>query len=253
MYPNGFGQIIYKGNLINAQSEAFSLNTNISFDIKVNSNCVAGQGWIISNYNNILVPSQWHHLASTFDGDTIKNYFDGNFISSNIYEGLIDSCSNSNLRFGYNHNLNNNGNPFNGKIDDIAIWNRALTPQEITQLYNQGICKTSITVTDTLLIHTGITSYNPVAYQNTLKVWPNPGNQDITIDAGNLALMQGWKIRISNAQGVQIYPSGSQSGLINQQQQTLDMSGWGGNGLYFLYLIDPQNNIQEVKKIVLAP
>jgi len=62
--------------------------------------------------------------------------------------------------------------------------------------------------------------------------------------------MQGWKIRVSNAQGVQIYPSGSQSGLINQQQQTPDMSGCG---LYFLYLIDPQNNIQEVKKIVLAP
>jgi hypothetical protein len=31
------------------------------------------------------------------------------------------------------------------------------------------------------------------------------------------------------------------------------MSVRGGNGLYFLYLNDPQNNIQEVKKIVLAP
>jgi hypothetical protein len=66
-------------------------------------------------------------------------------------------------------------------------------------------------------------------------------------------MMQGWKIRVSNAQGVQIYPSGNQTGLIIQQQQVLDMSNWGGNGLYFLYLIDPQNNIQEVKKIVLAP
>jgi hypothetical protein len=40
---------------------------------------------------------------------------------------------------------------------------------------------------------------------------------------------------------------------VNQQQQVLDMSSRGGNGLYFLYLIDPQKNIQEVKKIVLAP
>ena len=120
-------------------------------------------------------------------------------------------------------------------------------------MYNQGICQTSITVTDTLLIHTGITAYSPVAYGNTVKVWPNPGNTAITLDAGNLALMQGWKIRISNAQGAQIYPATGQSGLISQQQQTLSMSGWGGNGLYFLYLIDPQNNIQEVKKIVLAP
>ncbi len=138
---------------------------------------------------------------------------------------------------------------FKGSLDDIAIWNRALTPQEITQLYNQGICQTSITVTDTLLIHTGITSYNPVAYGNTLKVWPNPGNTAITLDAGNLALMQGWKIRISNSLGQEVYPAT----LISQQQQVLSMSTWGGNGLYLLHLINPQGHITEVKKIVLAP
>jgi hypothetical protein len=136
-----------------------------------------------------------------------------------------------------------------GSLDDIAIWNRALSQNEITQLYNQGVCQTSITVTDTLLIHTSITSYNPVAYQNTLKVWPNPGNQDITLDAGNLSLMQGWKIKISNSLGQEVYPAT----LINQQQQVLDMSTWGGNGLYLLHLINPQGHITEVKKIVLAP
>ena len=138
---------------------------------------------------------------------------------------------------------------FTGSLDDIAIWNRALTQQEIQQVYNQGICQTSITVTDTLLIHTGITSYNPVAYGNTLKVWPNPGNTAITLDAGNLALMQGWKIRISNSLGQEVYPAT----LINQQQQVLSMSTWGGNGLYLLHLINPQGHITEVKKIVLAP
>jgi hypothetical protein len=137
----------------------------------------------------------------------------------------------------------------NGSLDDIAMWNRALAPQEITQLYNQGICKTSITVTDTLLIHTGITSFNPVAYGNTLKVWPNPGNTAITLDAGNLPLMQGWKIRISNSLGQEVYPAT----LISQQQQVLSMSTWGGNGLYLLHLVNPQGHITEVKKIVLAP
>jgi hypothetical protein len=81
-----------------------------------------------------------------------------------------------------------------------------------------------------------------VAYQNTLKVWPNPGNQDITLDAGNLSLMQGWKIKISNSLGQEVYPTT----LISQQQQVLDMSTWGGNGLYFLHLINPQGHITEV-------
>jgi hypothetical protein len=191
-----------------------------------------------------------YNVVATHNGASAKIYINGVLNSETTISGQTPANSNP-LRFGADSFLS--GAFFKGSLDDIAIWNRALTPQEITQLYNQGICQTSITVTDTLLIHTGITSYNPVAYGNTLKVWPNPGNTAITLDAGNLALMQGWKIRISNAQGAQIYPATGQTGLISQQQQTLNMSGWGGNGLYFLYLIDPQNNIQEVKKIVLAP
>jgi hypothetical protein len=88
-----------------------------------------------------------------------------------------------------------------------------------------------------------------VAYGNTLKVWPNPGNTAITLDAGNLSSMQGWKIRISNSLGQEVYPAT----LISQQQQVLSMSTWGGNGLYLLHLINPQGHITEVKKIVLAP
>jgi hypothetical protein len=138
---------------------------------------------------------------------------------------------------------------FLGSLDDIAIWNRALSQNEITQLFNQGVCQTSITVTDTLLIHTGITSYNPVAYQNTLKVWPNPGNQDITLDAGNLSLMQGWKYKVANGLGQIVKPETA----INQQQTLIDLTTWGGSGIYYLHLINPQGIAVEIKKIVLAP
>jgi len=140
-----------------------------------------------------------------------------------------------------------------GMIDDFGVWNRILSQSEITQLYYQNICRQIITVTDTLLIHTTITSWNPVTYANTVKVWPNPaeGATAITIDAGNLALMQGWKFRVTNIQGQAVPNLGDV--MFNQQQQTLDFSNWGGYGTYFLYLLDAQNNIQEVKKIVLAP
>jgi hypothetical protein len=221
-----------------------------NFTGSTNANSISGNQVVGTDIQN---DSIWKHLVYTHDSSSGGYlYVNGVQIASQSTTG--DICPSTNpLLFGAD---NNNGNIYRflkGQLDDIAIWNRALTPQEIQQVYNQGICQTSITVTDTLLIHTGITSYNPVAYQNTVKVWPNPGNTAITLDAGNLALMQGWKIRISNAQGAQIYPATGQSGLISQQQQTLNMSDWGGNGLYFLYLIDPQNNIQEVKKIVLAP
>jgi hypothetical protein len=195
------------------------------------------------SFSDFFVDS-WQHAVISFDGTKAHSYLNG------IYRGFKDLNLNTSQSIDLIVGARVGASTFYlGSLDDIAIWNRALTPQEIQQVYNQGICQTSITVTDTLLIHTGITAYNPVAYGNTLKVWPNPGNTAITLDAGNLALMQGWKIRISNSLGQEVYPAT----LISQQQQVLSMSTWGGNGLYLLHLINPQGHITEVKKIVLAP
>ena len=57
--------------------------------------------------------------------------------------GLIDSCSGGGLRFGYNHNLysTSSGDSFDGLIDDIGVWNRALDQNEINQLYScSAVC-----------------------------------------------------------------------------------------------------------------
>ncbi len=242
----GFYDLITKDGQGNPNTRQWTLQTNNKLP---RFGAFSNNGEFTLDGQDTLVSQKWVHLVGVYSLTEVKIFQNGIQVGSLPMTGILAQGLEP-LRFGGNVVQSNY---FDGSLDDIAIWNRALTPQEIQQVYNQGICQTSITVTDTLLIHTGITSYNPVAYQNTLKVWPNPGNTAITLDAGNLALMQGWKIRISNAQGAQIYPATGQSGLISQQQQTLSMSDWGGNGLYFLYLIDPQNNIQEVKKIVLAP
>jgi hypothetical protein len=230
-------------NFIETSSQFCSINqSNGSIDFAQNFNT---QNYFVNSgtFNPLGV---WHNivLSSKTNTNTISLYIDGILKGSTSTMGPMTPI----VSYLLGKRPNNTGF-FSGSLDDIAIWNRALTPQEITQLYNQGICQTSITVTDTLLIHTGLTSYNPVAYGNTLKVWPNPGNTAITLDAGNLALMQGWKIRISNSLGQEVYPAT----LISQQQQVLSMSTWGGNGLYLLHLINPQGHITEVKKIVLAP
>jgi hypothetical protein len=38
---------------------------------------------------------------------------------------------------------------------------------------------------------------------------------------------------------------------VNQQQFYIDITTWGGNGLYFVRIIDPQGNTVDIKKIVL--
>ncbi len=135
---------------------------------------------------------------------------------------------------------------FDGKLDDIGIWNRALTQQEITDLYNGNICYQTITVTDTLLINTGITGFNPVTYENTIKIWPNPTNDHITIDAGDLNIMNGYSVRIVNALGQQMFQS-----ALTQQQFYLDLSTWTGAGIYYVNIINPQGVTVDIRKIVI--
>ena len=105
---------------------------------------------------------------------------------------------------------------------------------------------TLIAVTDTLIIDAVLTGMTPPNNENIIKVYPNPAKTHIYIDNGNYALMNGYKVVIENTLGQQVFFS-----LINQQQFYIDLSTWTGSGIYFVQLIDPQNNTIENRKIVI--
>jgi hypothetical protein len=105
---------------------------------------------------------------------------------------------------------------------------------------------TFITVTDTLIINSIITALNPPDNSNTIKVFPNPTNDHITIDYGNFSLMNGYQLLIENSLGQQVFQTD-----ITQQSDYLNLSTWEGNGLYFVHIIDPQGNTIDIRKIVL--
>ena len=191
-------------------------------------------------YNN----NQWHHFVYTFSSGNANIYLDGVLLSSQTNSGSVVANSTTNLIFGYGLPLNNFF--YNGRLDDIGIWNRALTQQEVKNLYDGNICYQYITVRDTLLINMSITGFNPVTYNNTIKIFPNPANNYITIDYGNFASLNGYQLKIINSLSQQVFQTN-----ITQQSNYLNLTSWGGNGLYFVQIIDPQGNIIDIRKIVL--
>ncbi|MBN2175738.1 MAG: T9SS type A sorting domain-containing protein [Bacteroidales bacterium] len=87
----------------------------------------------------VLPPlDQWCHLALTYNYSVIPDdswchiYIDGAAVDSfAVYQPLVPSdCP---MEIGSFNNLNTN--TVDGVMDDIAIWNRALTPQEIMQVF----------------------------------------------------------------------------------------------------------------------
>jgi hypothetical protein len=232
---------------------AVGLNLNISTDNKIYIDMVAGQSY---NSNIQIDTSIWNLICLSFDGnqtsnqDKIKLYLNGHLISVNLngntVPNQIGNKSNSTFFGARGIGPGGIGGYNNGLLDDIGIWNRALTEQEITSLYNGNICFETVRVTDTLVINVNRTGYNPITYSNTIKVYPNPANNKITIDNGDIQKMNGYSIKIINSLGQQVY-----QGAITQQIVSIDITQWAGNGMYYLQLTDNNGNIVDVKKIVL--
>ena len=103
-----------------------------------------------------------------------------------------------------------------------------------------------VAVTDTLIINTTVSGVNAPGNVNVIKVYPNPASTQVTIDFGNYSIMNGYKILITNSLGQQVFQA-----QINHQSDILNLGNWGGNGIYPVYIIDPQGNIVDVRKIIL--
>ncbi len=79
---------------------------------------------------------EWHHIIFVADRDgTGSLYIDGNYFYSEAISDENDSLNNNiNLIFG----MTPYGLGFNGFLDDIRIYNRALSADEISALYHEG-------------------------------------------------------------------------------------------------------------------
>jgi hypothetical protein len=82
---------------------------------------------------------QWHYLAGTFNGSIMTMYLDGNIVGTMSIVGTITSYDTV-LEFGaYPNVATSSSNVFNGKLDEVRIHSRALSPGEIKASYDAGI------------------------------------------------------------------------------------------------------------------
>ncbi len=82
-----------------------------------------------------LTTGVWTHLVGTWDGSNSKSYINGSLVS-NV------ACSNSATMASFSIGARYDGGlmslPFSGKMDELRIYNKALTATEVKQLYLIG-------------------------------------------------------------------------------------------------------------------
>ena len=94
-------------------------------------------GGILLNSGTAMSVSTWNHIALTYDGTIWKTWLNGTQVSSTNSTG-IPSQTTTSLTIG-RRNYTGAESYFPGTIDEVGIWNRALTTTEVTStLYNGG-------------------------------------------------------------------------------------------------------------------
>lgn len=91
-------------------------------------------GWILFASDDAVSADSWSHVAVTYDGSTKKLYIDGNLVNSGVFnaadrEGEIATSANNILIAQGNTGVG--AQAFKGLIDEIAVFNIALTETDI--------------------------------------------------------------------------------------------------------------------------
>lgn len=90
-------------------------------------------GGVVYSPDISLDADQWIFLACTYDGQSLQVYTNGNLAAQLAVSGPM-GVSSHNLSIG--ENLDDFSDFFNGSIDDVRVYNRALPAKELRQLFH---------------------------------------------------------------------------------------------------------------------
>jgi len=163
----------------------------------------------------------WYHIALSINNNTAKLYINNTLINS--ISGI------NNLPISNTGSYVGNGNTqvpasylFPGKIDDIGLWNSALTQQEITNLYTSS--------------NVGISEVNQ---SNLFSVFPNPIQNVINVKAYSKLIGEIYSIYDNNGKLVL-------TGKLNSQNTTIEL----GNLSSGIYMFGVGEDMKQTFKVV---
>lgn len=89
---------------------------------------------------NTIQLNEWNHVAGTFDGHVICVYVNGILSASTIFEGTIEASNAYPAAIGALSDLGQFMSRYwNGEIDELRVWDRALSSSELVSNMNSHI------------------------------------------------------------------------------------------------------------------
>ena len=260
-----------------------------SFDVNDNGEVAIGGrfGGSITIDNQILNSiGNWDGFIAKFDsnGNVIWKKAIGGYRTDYVWGVKIDNSGNiygigdyNSLSINldnFNFSLNNNDDIFAVKYNNLgnAIWainasgygtdnGLCIDYDNFANFIIQGksqnsqlpFCNTTFNSNGGIInfitkYYEGNLSNDEYNYKNEISVYPNPAKSQININFNNITDLNGGTLKVINSLGQEvattpITTSGTQS--------IMQLATWGGSGMYFVQIINPQGIVVDVKKIIL--
>ncbi len=97
-----------------------------------------GDALVLGGTTDITNDNKWHLITGTFSNGATKIYLDGNLENSATASFSSIVYNNDPVTIGYDDTTSPNSKFFKGPIDDVRVYNRALSASEVQYLYNMG-------------------------------------------------------------------------------------------------------------------
>lgn len=119
------------------------------FRVKTNKSLQEAFVDTLSVFTTPFSNNQWHHLAAVYDGnaDSMQS------VSISLYLDGVKFTNSGNLDVDYNFSMNSTQNlnigwfstyattnsfPFNGYMDEVSVFDKLLTDEDVSEIYNSG-------------------------------------------------------------------------------------------------------------------
>jgi len=124
-YPSTFRMVHSYGSTVATKASALSINSagRVTFNSQSND--------FSSNFT--LALNEWHHIGYSISGNQVTIYYDGQSQTATI--SALTTATNAHYIGAW---LSTNTNLWSGFIDDLRLYNRALSAGEVNSLYSAG-------------------------------------------------------------------------------------------------------------------
>ena len=168
--------------------------------------------------SNTIQTNQWYFATFVQSGSAQSLYVNGSLVGEDLTINMAEQSSFWTI--GASTHVGEAAREFDGDLDELRFYDRALSPVEVSQLYNFDPSTASLTEENV----------------NEFNIYPNPVKETLFLDAGNIEVNE---IQILDITGKKIMVKNMS--LTNTSLDVSDLK----KGIYFITLFDGKNRIQK--------